>query len=200
MLVTVASYKGGVAKSTTAVHLAAFLQQHAPTLLVDEEGGGSSDWAEAGLLPFRTVVEAEAGPLYAQYQHHVVDTDARPDREVLQALAGSDLLVIPTTPDALSLNALLKTVNVLREVGAVNYRILFTICPPRPSRDTDEARAVLEELDLPLFEAEVPRAVAFQKAALSGITVDEVRDPRAGECWAAYEAVGQEVLEYGKRA
>jgi chromosome partitioning protein len=34
MFVTVASYKGGAGKTTTAVHLAAYLQRLAPTLLI----------------------------------------------------------------------------------------------------------------------------------------------------------------------
>jgi Mrp family chromosome partitioning ATPase len=35
MFVTVASYKGGAGKTTTAVHLAAYLQRLAPTLLIE---------------------------------------------------------------------------------------------------------------------------------------------------------------------
>jgi len=35
MIITVASFKGGQAKTTTAVHLAAILHEQTPTLLID---------------------------------------------------------------------------------------------------------------------------------------------------------------------
>ena len=37
MIITVTSYKGGVGKTTTAIHLATYLQTLAPTLLIDGE-------------------------------------------------------------------------------------------------------------------------------------------------------------------
>ena len=46
MIVTVASNKGGVGKTTTAMHLAAYLQQFAPTLLIDNDPNRNSiGWA-----------------------------------------------------------------------------------------------------------------------------------------------------------
>jgi chromosome partitioning protein len=40
-------------------------------------------------------------------------------------------------------------------------------------------RALLEELELPVFEAYIPRLIAFQRAALRGAPVYDVEDQRA---------------------
>jgi chromosome partitioning protein len=49
-------------------------------------------------------------------------------------------------------------------------------------------------MGLPVFETKIRRLSAFQKAALMGIPVFEVKDPRAAEAWADYQAVGKEIL------
>jgi chromosome partitioning protein len=195
MIVTVASFKGGVGKTTTAVHLAAYLQETAPALLIDGDPNRSaSGWAKRGELPFKVVDERQAAKYARDFQHIVIDTEARPNREDLQALIeGCDLLVIPSTPDALALDALTLTVGALKDLGADRYRILLTMIPPKPSRDGDEARAMLEEAKLPLFAGGVRRLVAFQKAALSGVPVYAVADPRAGQAWEEYKGIGEEL-------
>src|SRR5690625_3981010 len=197
MVGTVAAHEGGVAKTTLTVHIAAALQLDAPTLLIDEEGAGATDWAEHGLLPFETVLESEAAQRYGQYQHHVIDTGARITPALLQSLSGSsDFLVIPTTPDALALSALVKMLEALSALDQRRYGILLTIAPPRPSRDAEDARAVLsEDLGLPVLETVIPRAVAYQKAALAGVTVDEGKGPRAAEAWSAYQGAVKEIRE-----
>ena len=196
MIVTVASFKGGVGKTTTAVHLAAYLQSKGPTLLVDGDANRSATaWDKRGDLAFRVVDERQAARYACEYGHIVIDTEARPDEEDLKALAdGCDLLVIPTTPDALALDALMLTVKALQGIGADNYRVLLTIVPPRPSRDGDEARSLLRQGAIPCFESGIRRLVEFQKAALAGVPVFAVRDPRARVAWADYERLGKEIL------
>ena len=131
MILTIASFKGGVAKTTTAVHLAAYLQDRSPTLLIDGDPNRSATgWSRRGQLPFKVVDERQAAKCARQFQHCVIDTEARPEEEDLRALAdGCDLLIIPTTPDALALDALMLTVKALDGLRTSGYRILLSIIP-----------------------------------------------------------------------
>ena len=196
MIITIASFKGGVGKTTTAVHLAAYLQKKAPSLLVDGDANRSATvWVKRGGLPFKVIDERQAARYAREYEHIVIDTEARPEEEDLKALAGGcDLLVIPTTPDVLALDALMLTVKVLQGIGTRSYRVLLTIIPPRPSRDGQEARSLLQQGEVPLFEASIRRLIAFQKAALAGVPVFSVQDSRAQLAWADYEKMGKEIL------
>jgi chromosome partitioning protein len=196
MIITVASFKGGVGKTTTAIHLAAYLCASAKTLLIDGDTNRSaSGWAKRGKLPFTVIDERQAAKYARNFDHIVIDTQARPEQEDLEALAdGCDLLIVPSTPDALALDAMMLTVDALKQLGSSRYRILLTIIPPKPSRDGEEAREMLTEAGLPLLKAGIRRFVAFQKAALAGVPVYEVNDPKAAISWADYQAMGREVL------
>lgn len=102
------------------------------------------------------------------YEHAIIDTQARPSKDDLKLLAGGcDLLVLPSMPDSLPPEALLLTVGALREpsFNAFN-KIMLTIGPPKPSRDAEEARGLMQELELPMFDAQIQRLVAYQRAAL----------------------------------
>ncbi len=197
MIITVASFKGGVGKTTTAVHLSAYLALQGDTLLIDGDPNRSaSGWAKRGSLPFKVVDERQAAKYARTYPNIVIDTQARPEKEDLEALAdGCDLLVIPSTPDALALDALMLTIEALQKLGNERYRILLTIIPPYPSKDGDEAKQLLSTAGLPLFSRGIRRYSAYQKASLNGVVVSEVNDSRSGVAWSDYKAIGKEIVE-----
>ena len=196
MIITVASFKGGVGKSTTAFHLATYFQKLAPTLLVDGDANRSAlDWGNRGSVPFKVVDEKQAVKYARQYEHIIIDTPARPDEDELKTIAeGCDLLVLPTTPDALALGATLKMVDALHNLDT-NYCILLTIVPPKPNKAGVEAKAALAEAELPIFNSEIRRLAVFQKAALKGVPVHAVKDSYAMSAWQCYLDVGKEIIQ-----
>ena len=197
LLITVAGFKGGIGKTTTAVHLACYLSGLGKTLLVDGDPNRSATgWSKRGegdSFPFKVVDLMQAALYSPKYEHIVIDTAARPDQNELEALAdGCNLLVLPTTPDALAVDALLQTVDLLQDKIRDRYRILLTMVHPKPVKMAEQAREALAEV--PLFDTEIRRLIAYEKAALLGVPVYEVKDRKAKIAWGDYEQVGKEIL------
>jgi chromosome partitioning protein len=200
VILGILGFKGGVGKTTAAVHLAGFLNESAPTCLIDCDPNHSAlAWARKGRLPFPVVSEEETARVARKYHHLVIDAKARPTRETLAAvLRGSDFLILPTTPDSLSIDALLQTVEALGGLAKGKYRVLLNICPPYPSTEPEQARALLMKAGFPLFRNQIRRSVAFQRAPLVGGLVQDTGEERAGLCAADYAAIGTELLELMK--
>lgn len=71
MIVTLVSLKGGVGKTTSAIHIAAYLQDKGSTLLIDADKNRSAlVWDRESQLPFKVVSEAAAPKYYQTAQIH----------------------------------------------------------------------------------------------------------------------------------
>jgi len=199
MIITVTSYKGGVGKTTTAIHLAAYLQRLAPTLLVDGDAiRSATKWGQRGGetgLPFKVVTHAQMVSHIRDYQHIIIDTEGNPTDDDFKDLASNcDLLVVPAVPESVATDGLTHTLAKLQSLGNKSYRVLLTMVPPRPRTEGQQLREMLVREGIPVFTTEIPRLAAFEKAAAEGVPVYGVKDDRnAARAWDTYEAAGKEI-------
>ncbi len=76
-IITVTGYKGGVAKSTTAIHLAAFFHDYGKTILVDGDPNRTAlSRAKKGKLPFEVADQMQAMKLVGSSDYVIIDTPA----------------------------------------------------------------------------------------------------------------------------
>ena len=194
MIITITALKGGVGKTTTSIHIAAYLHEHAPTLLIDADRNRSAlVWSREDKLPFVVASQAGATAIISKYTHIITDTQARPEQDELKDLvASSDLLIVPTTPNHLDIDTTIKTTELLETWGA-KYKVLLTQVDSR-TKTGRAAKTILEEAKVPLFKTEIPLLVAFERASSRGIIIRDCIDPRAQFGWSKYLAVGKEIL------
>jgi len=199
MIITVTSYKGGVGKTTTAIHLAAYLQRLAPTLLVDGDAiRSATKWSQRSDdrgLPFKVISHAQMVSHVRDYQHIIIDTEGNPSDDDFKDLAANcDLLVIPAVPESVANDGLTHTLAKLHQLKNDRFRVLLTMVPPKPRTEGQQLRDMLNREGIPVFRSEIPRLAAFEKAAAEGVPVYSVKDDRnAARAWDAYDAVGKEI-------
>lgn len=129
MLISFANTKGGVGKSTLAVHLAVWLfdQGHSVALLDCDQQRSSSEWvteAEANLRiatadsPEEVAIKAQE--LRSGHDFVVCDAPGGLDDRSRTLLLVADLVLFPITPSILDLRSVAQATAVLKYAQSIN--------------------------------------------------------------------------------
>jgi chromosome partitioning protein len=184
MILTFASSKGGVGKSTTCAALASALAlEGARVSLLDLDQNRTLDrWAKKAPidgLSVTAVAPDEFGDVFRRheasgvYDHICIDLPGTREVTLFKALARSDLVVIPAQASEPDLREALVVVKDIRDIAettgrAIPYRLLLTKVYPLRTRVTDFAYAELARLGLPLFRTALVERSAYREMFLNG--------------------------------
>ncbi len=199
MIIVVANSKGGVGKSTLAVHLAAWLheQGHSVILADCDTQHSSSDWVKEAVPGVKTVRLADPNeildqlPLLAQQAAFVIADGPGSNTETSRALLlRGDLALVPCKASMLEVRALAQATNVLRQAqdirGGQPRAIIVLSMVGKTYRLTQDMKDAAGALELPLAKtaltlkqiyADSPGqgAVVWQLGARGREAADEVK-------------------------
>lgn len=208
MIIAVANSKGGVGKSTCAVHFATLLARTGKTLLIDgDDQASASDWAALRReshtkMPSPTTTKLlekgllhEGRELSKDYEHTVVDAGGRNNPSLRAALQLAELAIIPVSPstfDALAFSRFVDLVEVARDFNqGLDIKVLFNQVDNR-TKDVEDMLEVVSEHNLHVLESYLSWRVAFKRVITNGSTVHEYKkDKKAVE---EMESVFEEII------
>ena len=180
MFLTVFGQKGGVAKTCTSIHLACvWAQQGHSVCVVDADRNRSATaYAARGMLPFDVVPVEAAAKATRSAQVIITDGQASSHEDELKNLsAGADLVLLPTTPQARSVELTIELSSILRGMDTMHAALLVKV-DSRKQRLANDARQTLEGFGVDVMAAEIPLLAAFEKAEVEGVCVSDAVDDR----------------------
>ena len=193
MVIAFLNQKGGVGKTTLAVHVAWQLAAApAAVLLVDADPQASaSQWAALRTeTPFgvlacaRADLHREAERLRPRCDHLVIDGPPRGDAVVRACLAAADLVAVPLEPSGLAARAADRTLALIGEARTFRPALQARFVVSRRKARTVLGRRMRDlAVGLPVLQTEITERVAFAEAMTYGRTVPEMapRHPGAAE-------------------
>ena len=198
-IVGLLSRKGGVGKTTIAIHQAVLAQLAGRrTLIIDlDPQRSAAGWWRARDADTPQLVETDPGSLRDVLDAAradgvdlvVIDTRPSVEADAVHVATLADLLVVPTRPAILDLRAILGTLDIVK--GATRRAlIVLNACPASrgvgEASVTGDARRALTAFGVPVAATSIGSRAVFSHALVSGLTANEAEpDGKAAKEMAA---------------
>src|SRR3954464_5305365 len=182
LTIALISQKGGVGKTTLAIHLAtAFEAEGRQTLLVDlDPQTSAAEWKDArqSERPYVIAVPpSRLGKTLETAREHgaevvVLDTAPHSEGTALDAARAADLILVPCQPSIMDLRAMRKTADILNYLKKPTYAVLNEVSAHGTVAD-EAARAITAQFGMPVAPVRMGQRVAFNRCLLTGQTAQE---------------------------
>jgi chromosome partitioning protein len=194
--IAIIAQKGGVGKTTLALHLAVQAAKAGPVAVIDlDPQASASGWGDTRAAedpaiiacpPARLGVTLEAAKASGA-QFAFIDTAPHAESPALTAARSADLVVIPTRPGILDLRAIGASVEIANL--AKRRAVLVVNAAPQGGAAQEAAEAARDSYGIEASPAVVRQRAVFGHALVEGKTASEVEpDGRAAgeisELWA----------------
>ncbi len=210
MIVALLNQKGGVGKTTLALHLAGAwaLQGRRVTVIDADPQGSALDWSEQrakegcprlfGVLGLaRDTLHRETPEIARGVDHVVIDGPPRIAGLMRSALLAADLVLVPAQPSPFDGWASGEMLSLIREARIFRPELVARFVLNRYAARTIIARETgdaLTEHDPPVLAARIGQRVAFADAARTGQLVFEVEN--GGAAAREITALAAEIAEF----
>ena len=180
--ISLINQKGGVGKTTVALHLAAAFWQGGQNVVVLDldPQASASEWHDSRSVEMPHVESIQPARLAKVVEHTrdigadilILDTAPHAEATALDAARCSDLVLVPCQPSIMDLRAMRKTVDLLKLVKVPAFAVLNSV-PPHSSVADEAAEMIEITLKIPVCPIRLGDRVAYNRCLITGQAAQE---------------------------